>query len=256
MLEFIVIGESAADAEIATCLAKRVLVEQYEWLADYLEDALRWRGLETGSSYSCWKDIRAIVDRAQLEQNYRAPRFLGHSRNKKPYKADGAIACKILNFIRFLQGKNSSIRAAIFIRDLDNQPDRREGLEQARQDRSNNTLEIAIATPNPNREAWVLNGWLAANSEEKTALAKLKAELTFDPCTESHRLRFSSRTGSDRTRDPKRVLARLTLDNRERERKCWQETSLVELRKRGEQTYLTAYLQEIKERLAPIFVSP
>lgn len=51
--------------------------------------------------------------------------------------------------------KTREIKAILFIRDLDNQPDRRQGLEQARTEHRDRQpqLEIIIGTANPKREA-------------------------------------------------------------------------------------------------------
>lgn len=40
----------------------------------------------------------------------------------------------------------------------------------------------------------------------------------------------------------------------EREKQCWEETSLQVLRERGVHTGLTDYLEEVEERLAAIIV--
>jgi predicted ATPase len=48
-----------------------------------------------------------------------------------PFKADGATSYKFLTLVRLLQ-KTRKIKAVLLIRDLDDQPERREGIEQAR----------------------------------------------------------------------------------------------------------------------------
>lgn len=126
------IFESSAGARTATKLAERVLVEKIDWLeAEILQNLFRWSGLEAETEYSCWKDVANIVRNAK-EAGLPIPKFLGHSKTGA-LKADGAVAMKILNLIRVLQLKQRrQIRAVLFIRDLDNQPERREGMEQAR----------------------------------------------------------------------------------------------------------------------------
>ena len=53
-------------------------------------------------------------------------------------------------------------------------------------------------------------------------------------------------------RSPKRVLQELTAGDPDRERICWQQTPLVTLRERGTENGLTAYLDEVRTKLAPL----
>jgi len=252
MAEVIVIVEARADAEIATKLAERVLVEAIDWLeADQVEYLLQWRGLEQNTDYSCWKDISDITQRCQAS-GLRIPRTRGHS-SSGPLRADGPTTRKILNLIRVLQKTQPEIKALLLIRDLDNQPDRRHSLEQARQEEAQRlpSLQIILGTADPKREAWVLNGFLAETKSEKQILAELKDKLGFDPCQEAHRLR-STASQADRTRDSKAVLDRLTQKNYPRERQCWEETDLDYLRLWGQKTGLRNYLLEIEQFLSKI----
>ena len=151
MNEFIVIVESNADARTATELAERVLVENVEWLErDNLQYLFRWSGLQENTDNSCWKDIKKIIQNFQDTSQFRPSRVLGKRRsNSTLLKADGAAALKILNLVRFLQ-KERPIQAVLLIRDLDNQPERREGLEEARsQDLDRQPkLEVILGTAN------------------------------------------------------------------------------------------------------------
>lgn len=158
--------------------------------------------------------------------------------------------------MRFLQ-RTREIKAILFIRDLDNQPERREGLEQARSRDLNKSpkLEIVIGTANGKREAWVLNGFIALNKEEQRILEEIKTDLKFDPCLESHRLRSTSNQEPERIRNPKFIVEKLTGEDWERERQCWEETDLQILRERGVKTGLTDYMKEIGARLVAIVSS-
>ncbi|MDG2991110.1 hypothetical protein L3556_09250 [Candidatus Synechococcus calcipolaris G9] len=256
MLDFVVVVESSADAQTATKLAERVFVERVDWLEpEYLQGLFRWGGLEEGSEYSCWRDIRNIMQRAK-ESGLPIPKFLGHGRSGA-LKADGAATMKILNLIRCLQLKNiRKVRAVLLIRDLDNQPERREGIEQARAEHIEQQpkLEIIIGAADPMREAWVLNGFTPASRKEVRALENIKNQLNFDPCEDSHRLRSNSWEEPERIRNPKIVLEELTKRNKLREQSCWEETSLELLQQRGTNTGLTAYLWEIEQRLIPVIL--
>lgn len=91
-----------------------------------------------------------------------------------------------------------------------------------------------------------MNRFVASQTELRT-LEEIKALLNFDPCEAPHRLR----SNSGEVRDPKVVLEKLTGGDYSREQHCWEETSLELLRSRGQDTGLTAYLEEIEQRLIP-----
>ena len=256
MIEFIVIVESGADARTATKLAERVLKEKFDWLDDdILQHCFQWTGLEEGTEFSCWRDIIKIIDDAKEKLKYKPVRYFGHDSNGVPLKADGAASIKVLNLVHFLQ-RIRQIKAVLFIRDLDNQPERKEGIEQARLEHINKTpkLEIIIGAADPKREAWVLNGFIPSNQQEKQIIEEIKNKLSFDPSIESHRLRATSEKEPERIRNVKVVVEQLT-GNMEREKQCWEETNLKHLRERGVDTGLTDYIQEVEERLAAIIVS-
>jgi hypothetical protein len=256
VIEFIVIVESSADSRTATKLAERVLKEKFDWLDDdILQHCFQWTGLEEGTEFSCWRDIIKIIDDAKSQIKYKPSRFIGHSKGV-PLKADGAASIKVLNLVRFLQ-KTRHIKAVIFIRDLDNQPERKEGIEQARSEHIDKMpkLEIIIGAADPKREAWVLNGFIPSNQQEEQILEEIKNKLSFDPCIESHRLRATSEKEPERIRNVKVVVEQLTGNDMEREKQCWEETNLKHLRERGVDTGLTDYICEVEERLAAILLS-
>lgn len=257
MIEFIVIVESGADSRTATKLAERVLKEKFDWLDDdILQHCFQWTGLEEGTEFSCWRDITKIIDNAKSQIKYKPSRFIGHHSKSVPLKADGAASIKVLNLVRFLQ-RIRQIKAVIFIRDLDNQPERKEGIEQARSEHINKTpkLEIIIGAADPKREAWVLNGFIPSNQQEKQIIEEIKNKLSFDPSIESHRLRATSEKEPERIRNVKVVVEQLTGNDMEREKQCWEETNLKHLRERGVDTGLTDYIQEVEQRLAAILLS-
>lgn len=116
------------------------------------------------------------------------------------------------------------------------------------------TLLFAILTINPKREAWVLNGFISETPQEAQILAEITTQLSFDPCTEAHKLRSTSKEDSDRQRNPKIILEQLIGKNQKREQQCWQNTDLIILCDRGVETSLTIYLSEIKERLSLVLL--
>jgi hypothetical protein len=252
MSEFVVIVESRADAETATKLAERVLLEKIEWLNhDYeqLQYYFQWSGLKENTEYSCWTRLDDLIKLFSSEFNF--PKIRSHGK----LKTDGQAARKVIKLISFLRYKlKRNIKAVIFIRDLDNQPERRNDVEQARLEQEDKSFKVIIGMADRMRESWVLNGFIPLNLGEEQILQEIKDGLTFDPCKDSQRLRSNSFEHPDRERNPKVVVKRLTDDNRLREQKCWEETSLELLRQRSENTGLTDYLNEIEERLTPIII--
>lgn len=244
------IVESGADFRTATKLAERVLIEKIDWLEeDNIQYLFKWCGLQEGTEYSCWKDIGKILDSLE-SAGVKLPRYRGHYSKGVPLKADGAASIKVLNLVRYLQ-RTRQIKAVLLIRDLDNQPERREGLEQARSQhiQLQPKIEIVIGTANPKREAWVLNGFTPSNEQEEKNLEEIRTQLSFDPCIESHRLRSTSQEEADRMRNAKVVVDRLTGNDMERERLCWEVTSLNTLRERGVYTGLRDYICEVEQYL-------
>lgn len=255
--EFVIVVESIADFNIASTLVERLLMREIDWVdEENLQYLFCWSGLQSEESYTCWKDLsKVLIDFEQ--KGIRLPRFLGHSKDGQRFKADGAPALKILNLVRILQ-KNRRINAVFLIRDLDNQPRRKEGLEQARSEHVGREpkLAVVIGTANPKREAWVLNGFVPINEEETRILEELKKQLEFDPCEEAERLREQSNDEPARIRNSKFVLSKLVRDNLDREQQCWQETDLELLKKRGSNTGIVDFFDEIIVRLVPIFTKP
>ena len=74
--------------------------------------------------------------------------------------------------------------------------------------------------------------------------------LGFDPCSAAEQLTASEEGAK---RDAKRVLDALTGGAPEREDACLEEPPLALLRQRGAKTGLAPYLQEVEERLVPLF---
>jgi len=204
MLEFVIIVESEADFRTATGIAERIFKERGpDWLEDYLTEKFQWSGLESNEKFTCWKDIKYIIRRAGLE-SHKSPRPLGYARNSQR-KADVALARKALVLAEYFQ-RERDIRAVIFIRDLDNQPERRDGLDQARDEFGVSQFQIVIGKANPNREAWVLNGFEAEDGEYDE-ITKIQDEIKFDPSIEPHRLRSSKAdTPENRSRNAKVIF--------------------------------------------------
>jgi hypothetical protein len=111
------------------------------------------------------------------------------------------------------------------------------------------TCPVVIGVAHLKRECWVLAGFEPANDHEQARLEAIVRDLTFDPRLHPERL---TAKGDGELRSAKRVVRFLT-GSAEREEDCWLLTPLARLRERGQQTGLTAYLDEVEERLVPLF---
>ncbi|HET7501735.1 MAG TPA: hypothetical protein VFK02_12045 [Kofleriaceae bacterium] len=134
----------------------------------------------------------------------------------------------------------------VLVRDLDGYRDRRGGLEQVC-DRLTWPFPIVVAAPAPEIEAWIVSGFAPTDADERVRLEEVRAELSFDPTQQSHRL--TSHPDTART-DAKRVLSRLCLDDREREQCCLERNLLHE---RGERNGAREFLEHVHERILPAF---
>lgn len=247
-LEFIVVAEARADAQIARELADRVFVEDEEspgWLEKDLLKHLRvWAGIEEGTGFLKW---------ASLKQFARARGIgpIGHRKTGGPGSIDFAQARKAIILVqRLMNGR--AIRALLLIRDLDTQAERKAGMEEARAEVNEDVLRVVIGAANPKREAWVLNGFEPETPAEDKSLTELRRDLGFNPCERAERLTAKKDTAK---RSAKRVLGALTEDSYVREQLCWRKTPLVLLKKRGEETGLHDYLKDVA-RLLDLFKQP
>ena len=243
-LEFIVVAEARADAQIACELADRVFVEDENspnWLeVDLLEHLRRWIGIEERTDFMKWASLKKLARARGIGP-------IGHRKTGGPGSIDFAQARKAIILVqRLMNGR--SIRALLLIRDLDTQVERKAGMEEARAEVNEDVLRVVIGAANPKREAWVLNGFEPETPAEDKSLADLRRDLGFNPCERAERLRAKKDTAK---RSARRILGVLTKDSYEREKKCWKETPLVLLKRRGEKTGLHDYLVEV-EGLLPL----
>lgn len=243
--EFLIVVESSADFRTASVLAERVLREEGpEWLVDALPHLFRWTGYIEGTDHTDWHDLKNNVSTEFERKGYRLSR-VGFKKDGEKTRGEASVR-KAIRLAHWLQRKrHRPIRAVVLIQDKDKQPDRKQALERAwTKEESALDFLVVIGVADRCREAWVLNGFLPSGDTERNHLRELQGELGFDPAAEAHRLRNAEK---GHPRNPKTVLKRLTGDDHERERRCWEETSLETLRENGKETGLTAYLDEAGE---------
>ncbi len=236
---FAVVHEAEADFHTATELADRVLIETIDWLDEELiADQRVWVDQETGGRRLTWKAIPQLAREVGIRAH-------GHF-DGEPGKADAAAARRA---ILYLLATDPNLQAILLIRDQDDQPERRVGLEQARsQDRSGAVIVVGLAVVE--RECWLISGFDPQGDEETDRLNAERQNLGFDPRDRSHEL--TACKDDQATRSPKRVLSSLCGGDRVRERDCWVNADLDVLRERGNRNGLAAYLEEIRDRLAPL----
>ncbi|HLM48466.1 MAG TPA: hypothetical protein VK458_31670 [Myxococcaceae bacterium] len=238
--EFGVVCEARADRDTACGLADRMLLEEVPWLdAETLDSCRRWIGARPEADFLKWASVRDECQRVGLKGIF--GKFGG-----QPGQPDAYMARLVL---LLLASSEHPPEAVLLVRDSDGDERRREGLEQARQDRRW-PFPVVIGLAEPKRECWVLAGFDPKGPEETERLEKSERRLSFHPVREAHRLDAREHGAKN---DAKRALEELSQGDLERERSGLEEMSLAE---RGARTGLTAYLREVRERLVPILSGP
>jgi hypothetical protein len=238
-----VVCEARADRDTACGLADRVLLEEVSWLdAETLDSCRKWRGTSPEADFLKWASVRDECQRVGLKGLF--GKFGGQPGQPDAYMARRALL--------LLASSERRPDAVLLVRDSDGDVRRREGLEQARQDRPW-PFPVVIGLAEPKRECWVLAGFDPKGPEETERLEKSERRLSFHPVREAHRLDAREHGAKN---DAKRALEELSQGDLERERSGLAKTSLAVLAERGAKTGLTVYLREVRERLVPVFSGP
>ena len=237
-LPIAVVYEADADFQIATEVADRVFCEMIDYIEPEVLDAYRtWIGTIAAREKLTWSNLPRLAREIGIKAH-------GHF-DGIPAEAD-AIAAR--RAIRFLLKSFPGLNAIVLIRDQDDQPQRRTGLEQARNEHRGCPVIIGLAIPE--REAWVVSGFEPQDEAERVRLDDERQKLGFHPHERSHEL--TAGKDDSALRSPKRVLRELCCGDFERERQCWNHTPLEMLRKRGTKNGLAMYLNEVLIPLAPL----
>ncbi len=238
-LGFAVVYEAPADFQTATELADRVLVECIDWLEDDQLDYQRAWLQESGGSPLTWKRVKQLARDAGID----AIGFF----DGDPAQPDARAARRAILYLRHAL---DDLAAVLLIRDQDDQPERRVGLDQARRKEEIGPLPVVVGLAVVERESWVISGFDPQHDLETARLAAERQMLGFDPRVRSHEL--TACKDDNATRSPKRVLRKLCGDDADRERRCWRETILATLRDRGAKNGLGAFLDEVRNELATL----
>jgi len=240
-LSFVVVCEARADFLTASELADRIFCDSVDWIEpDYLGFHRSYTGFPGDEPFLTWKRVKALAKDSGLR-----PRGFIEG---QPLELDAAQARRALVFI---ESTWPDVDGILLIRDADRLTDRLIGLEQARAASPLNQ-RIVIGVAYTKRECWVLAGFDSGDDRELALLTEIKQELGFDPCTQSGQL---TAIHDHDKRSAKRVLKHLVQGDKDREAVCWKQTPLRLLRDRGEQTGLRQYLEEVEQRLVPLFLN-
>ncbi len=235
----VVVCEAAADQRTARTLADRILCSRLSWVEPTMLAAVRqWTGVRADSDFMSWSS----VPREAKERGIRAH---GHFEGI-PGALDAQAGRRALLVVRTLK---PCPQAVLLIRDSDGKPERRIGLEQAR-DSGQWSFAVVIGVAHVKLECWLLAACDVSSQGTGGCLRELSRELGFDPCEASHRLTAQEASAK---RSAKRVLGVLCggdLPSAE----SWIETADLELlKRRGAKNGLQAYLGEVADRLVPVF---
>lgn len=198
---FAVVHEAAADFRTATELADREIADAIGWLDEEGVAYQRsWVQVSPAGEPLYWKRIRAMASEAGVTAS-------GHF-NGEPGEADSAMARRAILYLRQVFGEE--LKGIVLVRDQDDQPERRRGLEQARQ-ADDGQVPIVVGLAVVERESWVIAGFDPADEGETARHAAEWQVLGFDPRLRSEELTACKDDAAKRS--PKRVLAVLCGNN-------------------------------------------
>ena len=165
MIEIVVIAEAKPDQQIGCTLVDRVVTSKAPdwWDAETLEQARSWMGLEPSSPFTQWCRLKAVVN--ENEKIGRKLRYIGHSARSQANETDGfdyAAGKKAIQFCR-LSSDREHISHFLLVRDLDNQPERKDSLIRLKREMSELGIFVTLALADPDREAWIISGFCPSN---------------------------------------------------------------------------------------------
>lgn len=264
---FLMFAEAPSDFRRAAILVDRVLCEENHWLVDHLnvsdptpsEESKELRkaqrgwvnenglvGEEGGNNYA---DIHHL-DPLAKELNRKRGGF--HIQRGKFEGTPGEKAAK-LGRKAFAIGlelrkiRGGELDAILVIMDMDNQPERKAGLDQARNEARNKepTVTMILGCPSESMEAWGLASLHLDTTDGQDLLRRCMKEhlLTANPCEQAHLLSHKENV----PRSSKAILGVLTRDNPEEPELSLRTAALSLLRERGAGSGLADFLDELKE---------
>lgn len=172
-LQFAVVHEAPADFQTATELADRVLVESIDWMEeDLIEHHRTWIRESSGVPLT-WKRIK----QSALDAGINAIGFFDGA----PAQPDARAARRAILYLRHAL---PDLTGVLLIRDQDDQPERRLGLDQARR-QEEGRLPVVVGLAVVERESWVISGFDPQDVVEESRLAVERQTLGLDPGCEA-----------------------------------------------------------------------
>ncbi len=233
-----IVCEADADFRAASTLIDRVLVEQIEWLeAENIEHVRCYAGVESEYEWTRLQNVDALLKARKLK--VKMGHFLG-----EPGDPDALMARKSILLLSSMKPRPDVL---VVIRDTDNQPERKDGLDQARSE-YHGRPPLALGVAIIKRENWILAGFRSRDDDENQRLQAERQRLGYDPSQSPHR----ANSHEYRSKNcPKQVLENL-MATADRELECLRETALEELQTRGINVGLADFLKEIEATICPL----
>ncbi len=230
-------AESPTDARRVSDLVDRLITTGVDWIAPEILDAYRvWTGLDGADHMD--------LHRAKQQATARGIRIYGHF-GGEPAEEDAAM---IRAALTLFAEEPSPPAAVVIARDTDHRPARLDGFAQATRTCTWPFLVIG-ALAIPEIEAWLALACAPETPAEKPSHIALRQSLGFDPTLTPERI--SSRRYEDK-KDTKLILDAITAQGRTADER-WRAVPLALLRERGGRCGLTAFLDEVEDKLLPRF---
>lgn len=236
MTRVAVAAESLGDASWIQDLIDRVLVDEVEWLDPEQLQYLR------AYPHELQLDLHHAFEQARAKGLPVRGHFDG-----EPGASDAQMFRAVL---ALMADEEEPPDAAVLSRDVDNDPERRRGLEQARA-AAEWPFAVLGALANPELEAWQVATFQPESDDEREVLKTLRKELGFQPHKHPERLTSTNNAGP---KDAKRV--RRTLFAHRDAREAWLLAPLARLVERGGDCGLTDFIAEALHALPPLLGAP
>jgi len=246
VLKLCIVYEAEADCQIGCDLADRVVVDCIDWLSEQpalLQFQREWIIQHQGILFR-WDRI----DDLGRGMNIRIRGYEDGEEKFPDFKA-------AVRAVRVIQNLFDDVDAIVLIRDVDDEPERVDGLNQAKNrfDEGNRRFRVIVGAARTKRECWVLAGFHPVDDLENRLFDEEREYLGFDPTTSSHKLTAKNNEKEDK-KSAKRVLRQLTRGDSLREEECWTQTPLELLKSKGKANGLAEYLVQVEEVLVPMIV--
>lgn len=250
-LRWVVVCEHESDARVACGLADRVAIEpdskRTPRVSEPLDALRRWSGEGTDPA----GNPRPLLW-SRVKHRARALGISPHGYGRAG--VEGVESAEIRKVLAVVTHKGVDRPAGVLlVRDTDGDPDRRRSYRSsvdalsAASSGAASPMRVLLALPHPEMEAWLLAGFDPSDDDEREQLKAVRTRLGMDPRERSHELN-PGRTATDAglvKKSTKNALDALCADDHDRKRRCWEEASLVDLRKRGEHNGLAEFLDGV-----------